>query len=449
MSKTPLPLKVCISFVGISLCEVTIMTLINPILPFMIEFYIKDSYNNVVPEDIISNNSGYLEGIYRLMQFFSSIWMSAFSDKVGRKLIIMTSLFMNLITSLALGLCTSFEAAIIIRIISGLFAGSLPVSKSFIREITDDTNISSLYGYFALGVGLASSIGPFLSTLSKPADTIGSIFDCEFFKSYPYFLPFSFNSFICLIVLILVYYCIPQTKSKIIQRQSIKVLFSNKMYLSTVGIYGINASIQFAHILVFSLICKSAENVGGIGIESEDKVSIIQGFAGIFVIFLPTLLVPVINMKIGLIRSLICVETAFIPLFMTIFACRNLFGIWKYASLAVFYGINNSCISIFILYLSICISNTVTSDILGAANGLSQAFISICRFISTSTFGIIYGWSVTSGIAFPFIDASFSYILLIILAICNLTIIITTLDPSVEHKKSIPAEIPLLEPSKI
>lgn len=75
MSKTPLPLRVCISFVGITLCEVTIMNLIYPILPFMVEFYYKDSYSGEVPEDIISNNSGYLEGLYRLMQFFSCIWM--------------------------------------------------------------------------------------------------------------------------------------------------------------------------------------------------------------------------------------------------------------------------------------------------------------------------------------------------------------------------------------
>lgn len=249
-------------------------------------------------------------------------------------------------------------------------------------------------------------------------------------------------------MLVLVYYCIPLTKPKTTKSQSIKVLFSNKAYLNAVMVYGINTSIQFAHLLVFSLICKSAESVGGNGINSEDKVSIIQGFSGLFVIFVPTLLVPVINTKIGLKKSLIYVGIAFVPIFMMVFACRKLIGIWKYISLAVFYGITNSCISISILYVSICISNTVTSDILGTANGLSQAFISVCRFISTSIFGIIYGWSVTSGIDFPFIDASFSYLLLIFLSICNLILIVTTLDSSVERKKTLPVEVPLLEPSK-
>ena len=74
--------------------------------------------------------------------------------------------------------------------ISGFFAGNTPISKSLVREITTNNNISKLYGYFALGVGLANVFGPFVSGLSHPAKTIGGIFDNDFFKKYPYFLPF-------------------------------------------------------------------------------------------------------------------------------------------------------------------------------------------------------------------------------------------------------------------
>lgn len=101
----------------------------------------------------------------------------------------MLELCVHLFSSLALGLCTTYEAAFCVRLINGLFAGSTPVNKSFMRELTDDNNISSLYGYFALGVGLGNSIGPFMAGLSKPAENIGGIFDCSFFRTYPYFLP--------------------------------------------------------------------------------------------------------------------------------------------------------------------------------------------------------------------------------------------------------------------
>lgn len=111
------------------------------------------------------------------------------SDKIGRKVVTIGALFMNFACSITLGLCTTFEAAFYVRIISGLFAGSMPITKSMIREVTDDTNISALYGSFALGIGLANSLGPFMAGLSKPADSLGGNFDCDFFRTYPYFLP--------------------------------------------------------------------------------------------------------------------------------------------------------------------------------------------------------------------------------------------------------------------
>lgn len=253
----------------------------------------------------------------------------------------------------------------------------------------------------------------------------------------------------CLITLIVVLYCLPSTKPKTEKSQGFSSLFNNKLYLSSVSIYGLISISNYGFRLVFSLICKSAENLGGMGIDSEEKVSIIQGFAGIFVLILPPLLTPVISMKIGLVKSLVWIGIIIVPFFFLVYACRELDGMWKYAALAAFYGINNSSFCIFIFYISICISNTVTSDVLGAANGLSQALIGVCRFASASMFGIIYGWSVTSGLSYPLIDASFSCLIMCLLVIFEVILIINTLDLSVEHKKTkTQVESPLLEYNK-
>lgn len=75
MSSNNLSLGLRMSFAGMSLCENTIMNLVYPILPFMVEFYMKDSYAGGVPEDVISAYSGYMEGWYRLMQFLACLWM--------------------------------------------------------------------------------------------------------------------------------------------------------------------------------------------------------------------------------------------------------------------------------------------------------------------------------------------------------------------------------------
>ena len=69
-----LSLSVELSIASITFIENLIMNLVVPILPFMVDFYMKDEYQGLaVPEDIISDYSGYLEGGFRLMQFFACI----------------------------------------------------------------------------------------------------------------------------------------------------------------------------------------------------------------------------------------------------------------------------------------------------------------------------------------------------------------------------------------
>ena len=103
---------------------------------------------------------------------------------------------------------------------------------------------------------------------------------------------------------------------KIIKKNSSNVsatsLISNSNYLITVSIYGILAFFQFGLRLSFSLICKSSSNIGGYEI-TEEVVSLIQGFAGIFVLILPPLLTPVIDKKLGLIRSIFVLAFLLIP----------------------------------------------------------------------------------------------------------------------------------------
>lgn len=87
-------------------------------------------------------------------------------------------------------MCTSFELALILRLANGIFAAVIPLTKSLVADISNDQNISTLYGFIGLGIGLAGIVGPLVSSLSSPAVTFGGLFDNDFFRTYPYFLPF-------------------------------------------------------------------------------------------------------------------------------------------------------------------------------------------------------------------------------------------------------------------
>jgi hypothetical protein len=74
-SETKLPFGLCICITSIVLTENIILNLISPILPFMVEFYLRNETEDSATEYKISEYTGYLEGSFRMMQFFGSlIW---------------------------------------------------------------------------------------------------------------------------------------------------------------------------------------------------------------------------------------------------------------------------------------------------------------------------------------------------------------------------------------
>lgn len=225
--------------------------------------------------------------------------------------------------------------------------------------------------------------------------------------------------------------------TKLINEKKVPIssLFSNKMYLATVFIYFLIGFVQFGFRLIFALICKSPISVGGMGIELEYQVSLIQLCAGVFLVFLPPFLTSRLSTKFGLLNSLVCLCFNLSPAFVALGICSLFSGVLKYAGLAFVFILANSSISVAIFYISICISNTVPRNILATANGFSQAIVGISRFLSTSFFGVIYGWSVSEGLDISGIDAKFSCFLLGLIPIFNGLLTHFIIDPSVQNKK--------------
>jgi hypothetical protein len=64
-------LKVKVVIALLALIEAEVITMLYPLLPFMVEHFLEPGSS----EQQISEGSGNLEGIYRLMQFFGCIWV--------------------------------------------------------------------------------------------------------------------------------------------------------------------------------------------------------------------------------------------------------------------------------------------------------------------------------------------------------------------------------------
>lgn len=62
------------------------------------------------------------------------------SDKKGRRPILLLGLIGNIVTMLVFGASQSLAMAILARLFSGLLNGNIGVAKTYLGEITDETN---------------------------------------------------------------------------------------------------------------------------------------------------------------------------------------------------------------------------------------------------------------------------------------------------------------------
>jgi len=81
--------------------------------------------------------------------------------------------------------------AVIGRLISGILSGNLGVLKSFLTEVTDDTNRGAGFSYLSLAWAIGTIIAPLAGgLLSNPTEKYPSTFSQHgLFHTYPYLLP--------------------------------------------------------------------------------------------------------------------------------------------------------------------------------------------------------------------------------------------------------------------
>lgn len=164
-------------------------TLILPLLPKILDYYATNDTsgtyrlfnNNVkllqsalnVPE---SYNQVLLAGIlgswFSLLQFVSSPFFGALSDKFGRKPIIILAT-LGSIVSYMIWFCSSnnFATFILFRTIGGLCKANVGLSLAIVSDVSDDNSrgkgMAIVGSSFSLAFILGPSLGAFLSTLAE------------------------------------------------------------------------------------------------------------------------------------------------------------------------------------------------------------------------------------------------------------------------------------------
>lgn len=129
--------------------------LIIPVLPNVLRRFIDNPQN-------ISEYYGYFISIYALMQFLVSPLLGAISDFLGRRAILLVSLFIAALDYLLMAYAPTLEILFIGRVIAGLTGANITVAMAYVADVSSEENRSKNFGLVGAAFGLGFIIGPAL-----------------------------------------------------------------------------------------------------------------------------------------------------------------------------------------------------------------------------------------------------------------------------------------------
>lgn len=145
--------------------------IIIPVLPFYVESFGASAFTVTL-----------LFAIFSFFSFFSAPLLGAWSDRVGRRPVLITSIFSTALGWIVFALSTNIYWLFIGRIIDGLAAGNFPIAQSYLIDIAKDekertTNLGYIGAIFGIGLIIGPVFGGLLSqiSLSLPFYFVGGL----------------------------------------------------------------------------------------------------------------------------------------------------------------------------------------------------------------------------------------------------------------------------------
>lgn len=165
------------------------------------------------------NNAGYFVGwitaAYYLGQVCSTYFLGWYSDKKGRRSVILCSVLTNAVIMAFYGTCPWLWMVIVLRFLNGLCSATLPLTRCVIREACTEKNQALGFALREVAYSIGAILGPLVGSLfARPADRAflqGTFFTSEFFVKYPYALSDYALSLIFFLILIITFIWLPET----------------------------------------------------------------------------------------------------------------------------------------------------------------------------------------------------------------------------------------------
>lgn len=166
--------------------------LVEPMAFFSIFPYINkmvQENGNLEPQDV-GFYAGLIESLFSLTQAVVMIFWGEAADRIGRKPVLVFSLFGVTLATSIFGMARTIWQMILFRCLAGVFAGTIVTIRTMIAEHSTQKTQARSFSWFAFSGNLGIFLGPLLGgALADPAGQYPKVFgNVRFFVDYPYAL---------------------------------------------------------------------------------------------------------------------------------------------------------------------------------------------------------------------------------------------------------------------
>ena len=182
-----------------------------PVLPFYVE---RLALSEGATRQSVVINVGLLTGVYALMQLiFAPLW-GRWSDRIGRRPLILIGIAGYVVAQILFGLATSLWLLYAARILGGvLSSATLPVSAAYVADMTTEKGRSRGMAWLGTAVSLGVVVGVALGGLLSRRD-LHSNWSVGHFKADSFSIPFFAASLLGLLTLLAAMRWLPESMPK-------------------------------------------------------------------------------------------------------------------------------------------------------------------------------------------------------------------------------------------
>lgn len=150
------------------LMDIIGLTIIIPVAPFIVRRYSNDATMVTA-----------LTGIYAAMQFIAAPALGKISDRIGRRPVLIVSIFGSAIGYFIFGLGGALWVLFLSRAIDGVTGGNLSTASAYLADVSTPKDRAKNFGLIGLAFGLGFIFGPAIGgavsaiSIDAPAFTAG------------------------------------------------------------------------------------------------------------------------------------------------------------------------------------------------------------------------------------------------------------------------------------